>query len=248
MTKTAVITDLHANREAIEAVLEHARAQGIQRWAFLGDFVGYGADPGWVVDRIREMVSNGALAVVGNHDMAVVKGPTATMRDDARDAISWTRARLNEAQIDFLAELPLTQTVDDQLYVHANAHAPHLWGYIQGRLDAVRSLHATDARYIFCGHVHEPRLYHLSSTGKSGEFVPSPGLDIPVPPHRRWLVIPGSAGQPRDGNPAACYAVFDRAAMTLSYHRVPYDHERAAAKIRAADLPQRLAARLGDGL
>jgi diadenosine tetraphosphatase ApaH/serine/threonine PP2A family protein phosphatase len=248
MSKIALITDLHANREAIEAVLDHARALGIGRFALLGDFVGYGADPGWVVDRAREMVEEGALAVVGNHDMAVVKGPASTMRDEAREAIAWTRSRLRDDQLDFLAELPLTQTLDDQLYVHANANAPHLWGYIQGRLDAVRSLHATDARYTFCGHVHEPRLYHLSATGKTGEFVPSGGVEIPVPPHRQWLVIPGSAGQPRDGNPAACYAVFDRAVATLAYHRVPYDHETASAKIRAANLPQRLAARLVDGL
>ena len=96
--------------------------------------------------------------------------------------------------------------------------------------------------------MHEPMLYHLSGIGKAGEFKPQPGSMIPVPPHRQWLAIPGSVGQPRDSNPAACYAVFeDGGTATLTYHRVPYDHEAAAAKVRAAGLPQDLADRLSDG-
>ena len=109
------------------------------------------------------------------------------------------------------------------------------WG-IRGRPvpDAMRSMMATDCRYIFLGHMHDPRLYNLSSTGKIGDFVPTAG-GHPVPPHRQWLMVPGSAGQPRDGNPAACYAVFDDAAGTLTYHRVPYDHDATGAKILAAN-------------
>ena len=245
--KIAVITDLHANREAVEAVLDHARTQGIGQYVLLGDFVGYGADPGWVVDTAHELVRQGAIAVMGNHDQAVVRGASPGMRPDARHVIEWTRAHLNPAQIDFLASLPMTQQRGDHLYVHANAWAPSGWEYVHGRADAVRSLHATDCRYTFVGHMHEPRLYHVSSTGKAGDFVPAPGMPIPLPPTRQWLVIPGSAGQPRDGNPAACYAVFDDAAATLTYQRVPYDYESAGYKIRAAELPQRLAARLEDG-
>lgn len=245
--KTALITDLHANREAVEAVLDHARAAGATAWVFLGDFVGYGADPGWVVDTVRAYVHAGAIAVQGNHDAAVAQGALPSMRPDARFVVEWTRAQLDGSQIEFLATLPLSRSRDDQLFVHANAWAPSEWNYILGRGDAVRSLHATAARYTFCGHVHEPRLYHLAGTGKAGEFTPTPGVTIPVPPHRQWLVIPGSAGQPRDGNPAACYAIFDDNGRTLVYHRVPYDTETAGAKIRAAELPQRLASRLEDG-
>jgi diadenosine tetraphosphatase ApaH/serine/threonine PP2A family protein phosphatase len=245
--KTAFLSDLHANREAVETVLEHARAQGAQRWVLLGDFVGYGADPAWVVDTVRDLVRQGAIAVMGNHDQAVVRGAAPGMRPDARHVIEWTRAQLDAAQLDFLASLPMTQQHGDQLYVHANAWAPGGWDYIQARADAVRSLQATEARYTFCGHMHEPKLFNVSGTGKAGDFVPTPGVPIPVPPHRQWLVIPGSAGQPRDGNPAACYAMLDEAAGTLTFHRVPYDHESAGAKIRAADLPQRLASRLEDG-
>ena len=245
--RIALITDLHANREAVEAVLAHAQTQDAQTYVLLGDFVGYGADPGWVVDKVQSLVSQGAFAVMGNHDQAVVRGVSEGMRGDAAHVVGWTRARLSVPQLEFLAQLPMQQRRNDHLYVHANAWAPGDWEYVQDREDAVRSLEATDARYTFCGHMHEPRLFHLSSTGKAGDFVPTPGVAIPLPSHRQWLVIPGSSGQPRDGNPAACYALFDEADSSLTYHRVPYDHASASAKILAADLPQRLALRLAEG-
>jgi diadenosine tetraphosphatase ApaH/serine/threonine PP2A family protein phosphatase len=245
--KLALVTDLHANREAVEAVLVHARSRGAQRFAFLGDFVGYGADPGWVVDLIREQVRQGAVAVMGNHDAAVVEGPLPTMIPEAREVVAWTRAQLNASQLDFLATLPMSVGDGDRLYVHANAYAPSEWGYVVGRMEAVRSLQATSARYTFCGHMHEPKLFHLTGTGKTGDFVPMPGTPIPLSPQRRWLAIPGSVGQPRDGNPAACYALFEPDTAVLTFHRVPYDVEGASAKIRAAGLPLRLANRLHHG-
>jgi diadenosine tetraphosphatase ApaH/serine/threonine PP2A family protein phosphatase len=245
--KLALVTDLHANREAVETVMAHAAAQGAGRYAFLGDFVGYGADPGWVVDLVREHVSRGAFAVMGNHDSAVVRGPTPTMTAEARKVVGWTRQQLDQTQLAFLAALPMSRTEAECLFVHANAFAPTEWEYVVGRMEAIRSLHATECRYTFCGHVHEPHLFHLSEVGKAGEFVPVPDVPIALSPLRQWLVIPGSAGQPRDGNPAACYAIFETGSATLTFHRVPYDHDAAAAKVRAAGLPQRLAQRLVDG-
>jgi len=245
--KYALITDLHANREAVEAVLEHAKSRGAERYAFLGDFVGYGADPGWVIDCVRDHVSRGAVAVLGNHDAAVVQGPLPTMIPEARQVVEWTRAQLDAAQLDFLATLPLAVSDADRLFVHANAWAPADWGYITGRMEAVRSLQATNARYTFCGHMHEPKLYHLTATGKTGDFTPMAGTPIPLSAVRRWLVIPGSTGQPRDGNPAACYALFEPETATLTFQRVPYDVTGASAKIRAAGLPPRLADRLHHG-
>jgi diadenosine tetraphosphatase ApaH/serine/threonine PP2A family protein phosphatase len=165
----------------------------------------------------------------------------------ARLVVEWTRAQLSPTQLDFLAALPLSVNEGEFLFVHANAWAPKDWDYIVSRIDAVRSLHATDCRTTFCGHMHVPMLYHLTGTGKAGEFVPAPGIAIPLSEQRQWLVIPGSAGQPRDGNPAACYAMFDTEARALTFQRVPYDHDGAADKIRAAGLPRRLAERLADG-
>jgi len=245
--KLALVTDLHANREAVSAVMAHAQAQGAQRYAFLGDYVGYGADPAWVVDLVRGHVAHGAIAVRGNHDEAVVIGPRPTMVPDACQVVEWTREHLNAEQLDFLAACPMSATNGDCLFVHANAYAPAEWDYIQGRTEAIRSLHATDRRFTFCGHVHDPALFHLTATGKAGNFTPTPGVPIPLSPQRRWLAIPGSTGQPRDGNPAACYAMFDTASATLTFHRVAYDVDAAAAKVRAAGLPEALARRLIHG-
>ncbi|HSI60959.1 MAG TPA: metallophosphoesterase family protein [Ideonella sp.] len=245
--KLAVITDLHANREAVQAVLDHADAHGAGGYAFLGDYVGYGADPGWVIDTVKRYVEQGAIAVGGNHDAGVAEGAAPGMRPEARQVIEWTRGQLGPAQIDFLTGLPLSRTLGDMLFVHANAYAPAEWEYIESRAEAVRSLHATRCHYTFCGHMHEPKLFHLSGTGKAGDFVPTAGVAIPMPPLRQWLVVPGSAGQPRDGNPAACYAIFDTTEQALTFHRVPYDHEAAGDKIRRAGLPARLAERLAHG-
>lgn len=245
--RIALLTDLHANREAFEAVLGHAAGQHVDRFALLGDFVGYGADPGWVVERARQMAQQGAIVVKGNHDEAVVRGRRPSMHMDARHSIDWTRGHLDASQLDFLASLPMTHTDGAVLYVHANAWDPPKWSYIETQHDAVRSLRATDRRYTFCGHMHDPMLYHLAGTGKAGEFAPVPGVPIPVPAHRQWLAIPGSVGQPRDNNPASCYAVFDAAQAQLVYHRVAYDHDATAAKVRAAGLPQDLADRLSEG-
>jgi diadenosine tetraphosphatase ApaH/serine/threonine PP2A family protein phosphatase len=245
--KLALITDLHANREAVEAVMAHAHAQGAMRYAFLGDYVGYGADPAWVLDLVRGHVEQGAIAVLGNHDEAVVKGPHPAMIADARRVVEWTRSRLNPVQLEFLAARPLTAIHGDILLVHANAAAPADWGYVEGRVEAVRSLQATDRRYTFCGHVHDPKLFNLTAAGKVSDFIPTGGVPIPLSAQRRWLAIPGSTGQPRDGNPAACYAIFEPATAVLTFHRVAYDHDTAAAKIRAAGLPEVLAQRLIHG-
>ncbi len=242
--KLALITDVHANREAFEAVLEHAASECVDRHALLGDFVGYGADPGWVVDRVRALVDEGALAIQGNHDEAVVNGPRNSMVPQAREAVTWTRQQLSASQIDFLSGLPLTHTEGEQLFVHANNVAPAQWGYVTGRLEAAACLQATTARHIFCGHVHEQGLYHLSEGGASGAAAFKPGTTIALPVSSRWLAIVGSTGQPRDGNTHACYATFDTDTAALTFWRVSYNNLKAAAKIIAAGLPSALAERL----
>lgn len=245
--KLALITDLHANREAVEAVMAHAAAQDATHYAFLGDFVGYGADPAWVVDFVRAQAAAGAIVIQGNHDLATVLGPQEGMRAEARAVIAWTRAALAAEQLAFLEQLPLSRRHGERLFVHANAYAPAAWDYLLNAEFALRSMLATPCRYTFCGHIHHPRLFHAGTRAGAGEFGIKPGSPIALRADRQWLVIPGSAGQPRDGNPDACYAVFDDAGPTITYHRVAYDHDAAAGKVRAAGLPLRLAARLHTG-
>jgi diadenosine tetraphosphatase ApaH/serine/threonine PP2A family protein phosphatase len=243
----AILTDVHANLEALSACLAHAESLGARQFAFLGDHVGYGADPAAVVDTIRERIGRGAIAVAGNHDRAVAASERKPLGEDARRVVEWTRGQLGADQIAFLRNLPLTEERDGRLYTHANAWAPEGWEYVTGPIEAGRSIRATACRITFCGHVHEPTLYHMTAAGRVLAFSPVPGTGIPLGSSRRWLAIPGSAGQPRDGNPAACYALFDDDREVLTYFRVPYDHETAAAKVRAAGLPESLGTRLRIG-
>jgi len=242
----AILTDIHGNREALEACLAHARQNQIECTVFLGDYVGYGADPGFVVDTVMTYAERGAIALLGNHDAAAA-GASEHMNEMAAAAIEWTRGQLDATQLDFLRTRPLAAEEDDRLYVHASAAAPGEWNYVTDIRSAGRSLQATQARITFCGHVHVPELFHLSVTGKIAEFAPTEGVAIPLTPQRRWLAVIGAVGQPRDRNPAACYAVYDTRASALTYVRVPYDVESTASKIRKAGLPPFLAARLAWG-
>jgi diadenosine tetraphosphatase ApaH/serine/threonine PP2A family protein phosphatase len=244
--RVALLTDIHANREALAACLDHAARHGIERKIFLGDYVGYGADPEWAVDTVIREVERGALALRGNHDDAILVG-TSRMNHDASAAIAWTRPRLDATQREFLAQLPLTIEQGDHLYVHASAHAPREWDYVIDLYAASQSLAATRARITFCGHTHIPALFHMSAAGKFASFEPAERVDIALTPHRRWLAVIGSVGQPRDRNPAACYAMLDDQRNTLTYVRVPYDVESAARKIRDAGLPIGLSHRLHVG-
>ncbi len=242
--RIALLTDIHANREAFAACLAHAERAQPERYAFLGDLIGYGADPGWVIDTVMSYAQRGAICVLGNHDEAVFKPPRASMQPDARRVVEWTRAQLNPRQIGFLATLPLQVEDGECLYVHANAWAPGQWEYITGAFDARSSMAATRARFTFCGHVHEPALYNMGGDWRAAAFKPIAGTAIPLGTQRRWLAIPGAVGQPRDGVLAACYAMFDADRGNLTFFRVPYDVDTAAAKVRAAGLPEELAARL----
>ena len=242
--RIALLTDIHANREALAACLAHAERAQPARYAFLGDLIGYGADPGWVVDTVMSHAERGAICVLGNHDEALFKPLRATMHPDARTAIEWTHTQLNSTQLGFLSALPLKIEDDDRLYVHANAWAPGRWEYITNAFDARSSMAATGARFTFCGHMHEPALYNMGRDWRALAFKPVAGTAIPLGTQRRWLAIPGAVGQPRDGILAACYALFDTDRGSMTFFRVPYDIETAAAKVRAAGLPEILALRL----
>jgi len=242
----AFLTDIHGNREALEACLAHAERYPIDRYVFLGDLVGYGADPGFVVDTVKDFAARGAITLLGNHDSAAIGNPER-MNDDAMRAIEWTRRQLTPDQRAFLAKLPLTAEDEDRLYVHASAASPAAWDYVLDERGASRSLMATDAAVTFCGHTHLPALFHMTAKANVAAFDPDPGVAIPLTQQRRWIAVIGAVGQPRDRNPAACYALYDDGPRTLTYVRVPYDVDTAARKIRFAGLPAFLAARLAWG-
>jgi diadenosine tetraphosphatase ApaH/serine/threonine PP2A family protein phosphatase len=246
--RLALLTDLHANREAVEACLAHAERQHIDQLAFTGDFVGYGADPAWVVRTVMDYVGRGAVAVQGNHDHAVTRTSSARMHAEAREVIEWTRGQLDQEQLAFLADLPLTQKHGNAFFVHASAVDPIRWEYVTGIEEAERSLKASGSRIVFSGHVHAPALYRRADDGRMGHLAPEAGQSIVLQARHQYLVLPGAVGQPRDQNNAACYAVFDDEARDITYFRVPYDHGAAARKVIAAGLPIVFAMRLVEGI
>lgn len=244
--RLAILTDIHGNREAFSAVLADVERRGVDRIVLLGDIVGYGPDPEWCVDKAMALVDAGAIAVQGNHDSAV-SNTAETMGKVATAAMDWTRPRMNEAQRRFLAGLPLTQTLDDVLFVHASANDPGDWIYVTSAHRAMGSFRVCTSRVILCGHVHVPALISCSLTGQVQEHDFRMGAAVPLIRSRRWIAVVGSVGQPRDHSPEAAYALLDTGSNELTFRREAYDTAATVAKIRAAGLPEVLATRLLKG-
>jgi diadenosine tetraphosphatase ApaH/serine/threonine PP2A family protein phosphatase len=244
--RIALISDIHANREALTAVLAHARLAGFDRIGVLGDLVGYGADPEFAVETVEALVAEGAFALLGNHDEAVSR-PSRDMNPTAEAALEWTRGLMKPSHRAFLERLSLTHAEGGVQFVHASAEDPARWIYVLEPRDAERCLAATNARVVIVGHTHAPALFHMGPTGRAERFRPVVGTPVPLLKQRRWVAVIGSVGQPRDGSAAAGYALLDTDKATLTWLKVPYDVQAAAAKVRAVGLPETLARRLMAG-
>ncbi|WP_374643902.1 metallophosphoesterase [Tabrizicola sp.] len=242
----AILTDIHANREAFAAVLEDAAARGAGRIVVLGDVVGYGPDPGWCCDKVAELQGRGAICVRGNHDNAAAGAPEP-MSPLAKRAMDWTKERLSADQRTFLGRLPLVAEEGDTLFVHASASNPEAFSYVTSDTRAAPSFRATGARLIFCGHTHVPLLASRDPGGVVRQQEFKANLPIPLLRSRRWLAVVGSVGQPRDGVAQAGWALLDTDTNELTFRRTPYDVAGTARKIRAEGLPEELAARLLTG-
>ncbi len=249
--RIALLSDIHANIQALDACLAHARAQQAQRFVFLGDMVGYGADPSPVINRIMLLTEEGALALLGNHD-AMALTPPAEMKTVGDSTAAWTHRQLSDAQRQWLASLPLTLQQDQTLFVHASADNPERWRYVYDARAAAASLDAAaqewaGVHYVFGGHVHLQTLYYRGVGDGLMPFMPQSGVAVPVPRHRQWVGTVGSVGQPRDGDSRAMYALFDDQRAQLTFHRVRYDYLAAAQAIRRVGLPEFFADRLEAG-
>ena len=201
-----------------------------------------------MLELVQGHAARGAIVILGNHDAAALGRMVPGLNSQALAAIAWTRNRLTKRHLAFLEGLPTTVREDDRLFVHASAAVPERWTYITGVRQATMSMEAANAAMVFCGHVHEQRLYFMGEGRLATPFRPVPGTPIPTMGRRRWLAIVGSAGQPRDRNTAASYALADLERERITFFRVPYDFESAAQKIRRAGLPERLARRLERGV
>lgn len=252
--KYALLSDIHGNLHAFEACLAHAKAQGAERIAVLGDLVGYGAFPAEVVTRCQDIQAQGGIVLRGNHEELIqshnLNDASANLSLGSQTA-HWTHDQLSPAQRFWLEILPLTACEDSVLLVHASADAPERWRYVEDERTASLSLDAAmqdpAVRYVFGGHVHHQSLFYRGTGRQLMRFEPSPGVAIPTPKHRHWIATVGSVGQPRDGKPRAMYALFDSTAAKLTFHRVAYDHMAAARCVREAGLPEFFAERLETG-
>lgn len=246
--RAAVISDIHANLPALEAVLEAIDDVGVGEIWCLGDVLGYGAEPDECADQVDERC---AICLVGNHDLAVLGAiDIAAFSEAAAEAVTWTKGNISELTLTRLRELePAGQREGIGLF-HASPRDP-VWEYVLSAEQADACIDALSTRIGLIGHSHVS-LYFARPTTAVGEDVEIRGsqasddtlLDLSS---GQWLINPGSVGQPRDGDPRAAWLELDTDEQSVRFHRTDYDVDRAAASIVAAGLPRRLADRLQVG-
>jgi predicted phosphodiesterase len=235
-----ILSDIHANQEALQAVLEDARGQ-YDRIICLGDLAGYGAEPNEVIEWAR---SNVAAVIRGNHDKICVSDESLeAYHPSARASTDWTRRTLSPQNHAFLENLPRGPLrYEDFDLVHGSPADED--EYLVGLSDASLALEFIAAPVTFFGHTHIQGGFLVTRTG-SKRIVPAGTIELE--PDHYYLVNPGAVGQPRDGDPRAAYALYFPERRTVEYRRAAYNVASAAAKIRAAGLPEHLAARLFEG-
>jgi len=239
----AILSDVHANLDALDAVLEDVAREGVERIVCLGDFVGYGPEPNECVERLRPLVH---FALVGNHDLAAV-GRLDPNRFNlyARIAIEWTRQHLSPSTRAYLESLPARTEAEGVLFVHASPRDP-VEEYILDPVTADDNFRYEPFQICFFGHSHLPVWFVHDGQRTELRCLPY-RTPVRLEGELRHLVNVGSVGQPRDGDPRAAYVVYDAAQRTAELRRVPYPVERVQRKMQAAELPKPLWLRLGEG-
>ncbi|NJM36477.1 MAG: metallophosphoesterase family protein [Akkermansiaceae bacterium] len=238
--RIALFGDIHANLEALEAVLQDASQQAVTDYVCMGDIVGYNADPAACLEIVRAM---DAPTVKGNHDNdAAGNHSLDNMNLIAAAALVWTRSQLSEEQRLWLQRLRMVRQVSNFTVVHSTLDQPANWNYVTNRFDAISNFSFQFTQLCFHGHTHVPRVY--LKTDKVDEL--EPGI-IPIEADSKYFVNVGSVGQPRDGDWRACYVIYDLHKATIEFRRIEYDIEKTQAKIIAAGLPKMLAERIAEG-
>jgi diadenosine tetraphosphatase ApaH/serine/threonine PP2A family protein phosphatase len=236
----AILSDIHSNIEALQAVLEDIDGQRVDDLLCLGDLVGYGANPNECVERIKGLVSH---IVSGNHDCAAVgKTDISYFNQHARRAVTWTAKNLHPEWATYISRLPYVQRVDQFLLVHATPSEPAAWNYLLSTSVARSEFQAFSESICFIGHSHQPLFFSTNAEVQSRK-----NDQLLCLPEERYIVNVGSIGQPRDGDARSCYAIFDSQERTVQLRRVSYDIRSAQQKILQAGLPAILAARLSRG-
>jgi len=247
----AILSDIHSNLEALLAVLEDVDKKNVKKICFLGDAVGYGPNPSDCWDIIKERCD---IQVAGNHDIMVGKqSPEPQIIDPTSvSTLDWTRNRLGPRIKKELNGLPLEHSESGMLFVHGSPFGPAHWHYILDGNDAEKGFASSNSPIIFVGHSHVPLIFketeHRKFFGGETRKVEVVSQEtITLEKHHRYIINVGSVGQPRDGNPKAAYGAFNQETATYQLHRVPYDIEKTAGKIKQAGLPGEMGDRLKYG-
>jgi len=236
-----IISDIHGNLEALQAVLRECKLNRVQVLLCPGDIVGYGANPKECLGVIRQFK---IITVAGNHDWAVGgRLDFSHFTDDGRAAIEWTRTQISMEDIAFLNALELTVKNKDCVLVHASLYLPHEFRYMTNVSKAIESFQLLDVPVCFIGHTHVPGVYVQAD----GKFYNLDNSTIEIQLQYKYMVNVGSVGQPRDGNPMASFCIYDTQLQTIELRRVPYNIPEAQRKILEAGLPKNLALRLAIG-
>lgn len=239
----AVLGDIHANIDALNAVLDDARAQGVTHFVCVGDVVGYNAAPAACIRAVRDEL--GCPCVRGNHDHYVSDPGTnlADFHPSAAQVVEWTRSQLAADDVQWLHDLPLQKPVMGFMLVHATLDKPDHWGYVFENQQAEANFSYQYTPLCFHGHTHVPIIY----SNEPGGVVHYQPRDFTLELGQRLFINVGSVGQPRDGDPRASYVVYDMAARQVHFRRVAYDVQAAMARNRLAGLPEKCASRLEIG-
>lgn len=239
--RVAVLSDIHANLVALDAVL--GALGSVDAVWHLGDVVGYGPDPDGVVERLASV---GAIGVKGNHDAAACGGDEIEwFNPDARAAMEWTRRAISPATRDWLDGQPSTRSEGDFTLVHGSPRDP-VWEYVTSVAVARANLAVLQTRYGLHGHTHVPIAFREDG-GRIDVISPAPGSELALD-HASLLLNPGSVGQPRDGDPTASWLVIDTEAGHCRWDRAAYDVAAVQAAMTAQALPARLVGRLSHGI
>jgi predicted phosphodiesterase len=241
--RVLVISDIHANSIALEAVLEYAKEVD-EIWC-LGDSVGYGPNPNEVVARLRELPN--LTCILGNHDAAVLDRMSAEVfNGDARRSLLWQKNSLLPETLDFLRVLPTHLQKNEEIYLAHGSPRDPTWEYVINTLVARVNFDAFHTPYCLVGHSHVQCAFQLNQT-QNRVTLEVPAVDQPFHLTPRCILNPGSVGQPRDRDPRAAFAIYDSQAGTWTPKRVSYDIAEVQKRIRAAGLPERHALRLSEG-
>ena len=239
--KFAILGDIHSNLDALEAVLDDCRKEGVTDFLCTGDVVGYNACPRECLKIIRDL---GCPVVMGNHDYYVSSWQDLTdYNPAAAEVIEWTRKQLTDEEISILRSFPFVSTNMGITLVHSTMDCPESFGYVFDHLQAEAHFSHQITPICFHGHTHCPMIYEKQVSA----VYRIDAQDFKLPIGRKYFINVGSVGQPRDGDSRAAYALWEPSTRKISFRRLEYDVQAAQERIRAAGLPERLASRLSIG-